>query len=52
MVFGMTVGAIFAFNWSVSCWIMERSGGVVTPPHSAGMYILFGFILFGIIVAS
>ena len=56
MVFGMTVGAIFAFNWSVSCWIMERSGGVVTPPHSyripPAMYILFGFILFGILVAS
>ena len=31
---------------------MERSGGVVTPPHSAGMYILFGLILFGILVAS
>ena len=31
---------------------MERSGGVVTPPHSAGMYVLFGFIFFGIFVAS
>jgi len=31
---------------------MERSGGVVTPPHSAGIYFLFGFYLFGIIVAS
>ena len=28
------------------------SGGVVTPPHSAGMYVLFGFIFFGIFVAS
>jgi hypothetical protein len=24
----------------------------VTPPHSADMYILFGFILFGILVFS
>ena len=31
---------------------MERSGGVVTPPHSAGMYFLFGFIFFGIFFAS
>ena len=25
---------------------MERSGGVVTPPHSAGIYFLFGFFFF------
>ena len=31
---------------------LERSGGVVTPPHSAGMYNLFGFFLFGIFFAS
>ena len=31
---------------------MERSGGVVTPPHSTGIYFLFGFILFGVLVAS
>ena len=30
----------------------KRSGGVVTPPHSAGIYFLFGFILFGILFAS
>ena len=30
---------------------LERSGGVVTPPHSAGIYFLFGFYVFGIIVA-
>jgi hypothetical protein len=27
------------------------SGGVVFPPHSAGMYTLFGFFLFGILFA-
>jgi hypothetical protein len=31
---------------------LERSRGVVTPPHSAGMYNLFGFFLFGILFAS
>ena len=31
---------------------MERSGGVVTPPHSAGIYFLFGFFFFDVIVAS
>ena len=31
---------------------MERSRGAVTPPHSAGMYFLFGFIWFVILVAS
>jgi hypothetical protein len=30
---------------------MERSGGVVTPPHSAGIYYLFGFLFFGILSA-
>jgi hypothetical protein len=31
---------------------MERSGGVVTPPYSTGINYLFGFIFFGILVAS
>ena len=26
--------------------------GVVTPPHSAGIYYLFGFFLFGVLFAS
>jgi hypothetical protein len=30
----------------------SRGRPVVTPPHSAGIYYLFGFFLFGIIIAS